>query len=292
MKKVFISGATGFTGIHACEYYLKRGYEVFAAVRNELHPVKEVRSVLCDLLDAEWMKALFDRIKPDLILHLAAQNHTGQSWADPISTMTTNVLGTLNLLEGARSSAPHAKILIVGSVIEFDPCHANEPHHPYGLSKYIQSLLSTSWSSLYELNVLVVKTSNLIGPGYSNGICSLLAKRCIEYSKGGLEGFHFQNILDHRDFLDVRDAVKAYDCILQKGNSKETYVVASGQNHRFLHVAKELKRLADSDLPLTTDRFQRSPDIVFNIDSIEKLGWRKRIPIDQSLKDIIEYYQT
>ncbi|MCA0148541.1 MULTISPECIES: GDP-mannose 4,6-dehydratase [Rossellomorea] len=291
MNKVFITGATGFTGIHACEYFIKRGYEVFGAVRSHLHPIKEVRSVLCDLMDAKGMKVLFENIQPDMILHLAAQNHTGQSWDDPISTINTNVIGTMNLLEGVKGTIPSARILIIGSVIEFNPCHSIVPNHPYGLSKYIQTLLSTSWSSFYDLDIRIAKTSNLIGPGHSNGICALLAQKCVQHRNGEGKGFHFHNILDRRDFLDVRDAVSAYDCILQKGCKNETYVVASGKTYKFIEVAKELKRLSQSDLPLTTEHFLSTPGVQYAIEKLESLSWKQTISLKQSLKDTLLYYQ-
>ncbi|MEI2663797.1 NAD-dependent epimerase/dehydratase family protein [Rossellomorea sp. LJF3] len=291
MNKVFISGATGFTGHHACEYYDGLGYEVYAAVRNHSLSTKDVRNVHCNLMDAEALMVLLEKIRPDLILHLAAQNHSGQSWNDPVTTINTNVIGTMNLLEAAKKIVPRARILITGSVIEFNPCHSTEPNHPYGLSKYIQTLLSRSWSSFYDLDIRIAKTSNLIGPGHSNGICSLVAQKCLQYRKGDIEGFHFHNVLDRRDFLDVRDAVRAYDFILQKGRKNETYVVASGETNTLLEVAKELKRLSQSDLPLTTQQFEHTPPVHYVIDKLENLDWNQTIPLKQSLKDIVDYFK-
>ncbi|MCC5804138.1 NAD-dependent epimerase/dehydratase family protein [Rossellomorea vietnamensis] len=290
MNKVFISGATGFTGQHACGYYKGLGYEVYAAVRDHTLSPIDVRNMHCDLMDPEALRVLFEKVQPDLILHLAAQNHSGRSWNDPITTINTNVIGTMNLLEAAKIAVPHARILITGSVIEFNPCYSTEPNHPYGLSKYIQTLLSRSWSSFYDLDIRIAKTSNLIGPGHSNGICSLFVQKCLQYRQGDTEGFQFHNILDSRDFLDVRDAVRAYDCILQKGRKNETYVVASGETHTLLEVAKELKRLSRSDLPLTTQQFLHTEPVHYVKDKLENLDWNQTIPLKQSLKDIVEYY--
>jgi GDP-4-dehydro-6-deoxy-D-mannose reductase len=292
MNKIFITGATGFTGFHACKYYIKKGYEVYAAVRGHHHPLKEVLSEFCDVLDTESLKKSLERVQPHFILHLAAKNHSGRSWEDPISTINTNVIGTMNLLESVKSASPKARILITGSVIEYDPCDSPHPNHPYGLSKYLQTLLSTSWSSFYNLDIRIAKSSNLIGPGNSSGICSILAQRCIQYRNGNGEGFNFHNILDHRDFLDVRDAVRAYDCILHKGSENDTYVVASGKNHRFIDLAKELKRLTQSDIPLMTEQFQPTPSVHYVNEKLEKLLWKQSISMNQSLKDIVNYYEN
>jgi GDP-4-dehydro-6-deoxy-D-mannose reductase len=291
MNKVFISGATGFTGHHACEYYNGLGYEVYALTRNHSLPLNDVRNVHGNLLDAEAIRVLLEKIRPDLLLHLAAQNHSGQSFNDPVTTINTNVIGTMNLLEAAKHTVPHARILITGSVIEYNPCQSTEPNHPYGLSKYIQTLLSRSWSSFYDLDIRIAKTTNLIGPGHSNGICSLVAQKCLQYRKGDTEGFQFHNILDRRDFLDVRDAVRAYDSILQKGIKNETYIVASGETHTLLEVAKELKKLSRSDLPLTTQQFLHTQPVHYVKDKLEYLDWNQTIPLKQSLKDIVEYYE-
>ncbi|WP_226674106.1 NAD-dependent epimerase/dehydratase family protein [Rossellomorea aquimaris] len=290
MKKVLITGASGFTGLHACEYYRKRGYEVYGAVRSHHPPLKGVQSVICNLLDLEAMKVIIKEIEPQMILHLAAQNHSGQSWIDPVTTINTNVIGTMNLLESVKNSSPDASLLIIGSVIEYNPCHSTEPNHPYGLSKYIQTVLSTCWSSFYDLDIRIAKASNLIGPGRSNGICSLLAHKCLQYQKGVKEGFHFQNVLDHRDFLDVRDAVQAYDIILRNGTKNETYVVASGRNYTLLEVAKKVKELSQSNLPLTTDQWKHIPGVPYKDEKLVKLGWKPTISLSQSLKEILDYH--
>ncbi|UXH45324.1 GDP-mannose 4,6-dehydratase [Rossellomorea vietnamensis] len=291
MNKVFLTGATGFTGHHACKYYINKGYEVYGAVRSHHRLINGVQSEFCDLMSTESLKEALEKVHPRFILHLAAQNHSGLSWEEPLSTINTNVIGTLNLLEAVKSVVPRAAILITGSVIEYDPCDSLHPNHPYGLSKYIQTLLSRSWSTFYDLDIRIAKTSNLIGPGHSNGICSLVAQKCLQYRKGETEGFQFHNILDRRDFLDVRDAVRAYDSILQKGRKNETYIVASGETHTLLEVAKELKRLSQSDLPLTTQQFQHMPQVQYVIDKLKNLDWNQTIPLKQSLKDIVEYYE-
>ena len=241
MNKIFITGATGFTGIHACAYYINKGYGVYAAVRGHHHPLEEVSSEFCDLMDTESMKETLGKFNLALSFISLLRIIAVVSWEDPISTINTNVIGTLNLLETVKSAVPHATVLITGSVIEYNPCHTPHPNHPYGLSKYIQTLISSCWSSFYDMDIRIAKTSNLIGPGHSNGICSLVAQKCLQYSKGDSVGFHFHNILDRRDFLDVRDAVLAYDCILQKGRENETYVVASGENTYIIRSSERIE---------------------------------------------------
>ncbi|MDT9024015.1 MULTISPECIES: NAD-dependent epimerase/dehydratase family protein [Rossellomorea] len=291
MSKVFITGASGFTGRHACEYYLNKGYEVYGAVRHHQQPRKQVQQVKCDLLNAEALSDILKSIQPRFILHLAAQNHSGRSWEDPISTMNTNVIGTMNLLEAVKKAVPQSTILIVGSVIEYNPCQSRYPNHPYGLSKYMQILVSSSWSTFYDLDVRIAKPSNLIGPGNSNGICSLLAQKCLHYRKDKSKTFHFHNILDHRDFLDVRDAIVAYDLILHKGKKNHSYTIARGETFTFLKIAKMLKELSHSDLPLFTEHFHHTPEIHFENSSLRQLFWKPTLSLQESLNDILEYFE-
>ncbi|MEG9296751.1 NAD-dependent epimerase/dehydratase family protein [Mangrovibacillus sp. Mu-81] len=289
MKKIFITGATGFTGMHACEYFLQKGFDVYGGVRQKNHPCNKVKSIQYDLTDAKGLERIMESILPDFILHLAAQNHAGMSSIDPAATFQVNLFGTLNLLEAVRKKAPKTITLVTGSVIDFKPCGPEIPEHPYGLSKYMQILLSSSWSSMYGLDIRIARPSNLIGPGPSNGICSLLAQKCLTSGKNEKGRFHFTNILDQRDFIDVRDVLRAYDSILTYGKQGFPYTVASGNNRTFLEAARAIRALAKSDISLTTDRFEQTKSESFDITEIKSLGWEPSIPFEQSLKDIIQY---
>ncbi|UTE75475.1 NAD(P)-dependent oxidoreductase [Rossellomorea sp. KS-H15a] len=288
MKKIFITGSTGFTGQHACRYFLEKGYDVFAGVRKKRHPLKNVKSIDYTLTNLEELEETMEAINPDFILHLAAQNHTGLSWEEPLSTFHTNLFGTFYLLESIRNRAPHAVTLVIGSMIEYNPCMSELHSHPYGLSKHLQSVLSMGWSKLFQLDIRIVRPSNLIGPGPSNGLCSLLARACLNPDKS----FHIDNILDRRDFLDVRDAVKAYEVVLLAGVPGETYDVATGNEQTFLKAVSILKSITGSDLHFSTDEFYHPPRDSIDNSKIRSLGWEPSISFEKSLEDIVEYYRV
>ncbi|WP_173105638.1 NAD-dependent epimerase/dehydratase family protein [Bacillus sp. KH172YL63] len=291
MSRIFITGAAGFSGMHACSYYLEKGFEVYAGVRSLPHPNNQVHNIQCDLMNRDTLEEVLKTIKPRYILHLAAQNHSGRSWADPVTTINTNVIGTMNLMEAVKRTVPEAILLVVGSVIEYDPCSSSHPNHPYGLSKYIQTLLAASWATFYHLDIRIAKPSNLIGPGESDGICSLLVQKFLAYMEGEPVDFHFENMMDNRDFIDVRDAVKAYDCILQKGERNECYIVSTGLSRRFLEVVEELKRITGSTLPISTAHSQLTPEHTYENEKLANLNWQPEITLNQSLKDILAYYR-
>ena len=114
-------------------------------------------------------------VKPDYILHTAGKNDVKESWEKPAEYVTVNVLATVHLLEAVRKVKNNGKILVIGSALEFDP--SGLPNHPYGLTKTFQSLVAKSWDTLFHLPIMIAKPTNLIGPGPSNGFCSLIAEK-------------------------------------------------------------------------------------------------------------------
>ncbi|ALC82143.1 MULTISPECIES: NAD-dependent epimerase/dehydratase family protein [Bacillus] len=292
MIKILITGAAGFTGVKACAYFLKEGYEVYGMVHKNTPKEEKIKFLSCDLMNHEEVEATLKSIKPHYVLHLAGQNHSGVSWDKPIPTFMANANGTLNLLEGVRLHSPQAKIIVVGSVIDFNPCYLTKPNHPYGLSKYVQTLLSSCWSTMFDLNIMIARPSNLIGPGPSNGICSLLAKKIAlnERTSTSIE-FHFHNLLDQRDFLDVRDAIKAYHTIFKYGKKNNSYTIASGNSKSLVDVVRVFKDLTPTNLMITTDFFQRVEPIRIDIKAIKLLGWEPQYTFNQSLRDSLNYHR-
>ncbi|MCP3739193.1 NAD-dependent epimerase/dehydratase family protein [Rossellomorea sp. BNER] len=292
MNKILITGAAGFTGVKACAYFLEEGYEVYGMVHKSTFKEDKIKFVSCDLMNSEEVETVIKDIQPHYLLHLAGQNHSGISWEKPLQTFMVNANGTLNLLEAVRLHSPHAKIIVVGSVIDYNPCSLAKPNHPYGLSKYVQTLLSSSWSSLYDLNIMIARPSNLIGPGPSNGICSLLAKKIVMNEKNlTSEGFHFHNLLDQRDFLDVRDAIRAYQSIFKYGRKNKSYNIASGNNRTILEVLKAYKEFSSSDLEVTTDLFQRQEPIRVDTKEIKMLGWKPQHTFHESILETLNFHR-
>ncbi|MCK2003972.1 NAD-dependent epimerase/dehydratase family protein [[Brevibacterium] frigoritolerans] len=291
--KLIITGASGFTGQHACAHFLKSGYDITAVSRKKMNIEGRIHAECCDLINGNDVYDLIKRTKPQYLLHLAGQNHVGESWSEPVSTLEANAMSTANLIDAIRKESPACKIVIVGSALQIDLSSISSIPHPYSLSKTLQVLIAQSWAVLYNMNIIIAKPSNLIGPGVSNGVCSIFAKKIAEMEKKGLEKvLEVENLEVQRDFLDVRDAVRAYDLLLTKGQPGETYDVTSGNNHSLGEIIEGFRSVTTDDIKVNSLQNEKIENKVA-IDPIKlmNLGWKPSIPLESSLMDILTFHR-
>jgi GDP-4-dehydro-6-deoxy-D-mannose reductase len=293
MKKILITGASGFTGFHACKYFSDSGYKVTGLVNSNKMKKSNISLYKCDLLKLKQLESIMEKIKPDYVLHLAGENNVSTSWENPLQSFHVNVIGTLNLLESVRKYAPVSRVLIVGSVIDFNPCDGLLPNHPYGVTKYLQSVLSQCWGELFNIHVLLAKPSNLIGPGQSSGVSSIFAKKIAAMeNKQEMGKLDIENIHVQRDFLDVRDAVVAYEFLLNKGDVQQIYAIGSGVSRSLVDVVNTLLLFSEARVEYHTDpRGEPQDPFVVDISNITALGWLPHISFEQSMKDTLDYYR-
>lgn len=292
-KRILITGAGGFTGLHACHYFSEIGYSVFALSRKPFSiTCDNLTNIVCDLTDYHSLSNCISSIKPDYILHLAGRNSVPESWKDPLKTIETNVMCTANLLHAILNSHKNCRTIVVGSILQPPSFDASAFQHPYGLSKTLQTLLSEAYSFLFELDIMIAKPTNLIGPGESTGICSILAEKVVRMELGMDEKkLTINNLLVERDFLDVRDAVRAYDCLFLNGTTRGVYEVTTGHLRSLNEVLACLRDFAKIDFDVSTDLEKReSPQLIIP-QRLLKIGWLPAIPFEQSIKDVVDYYR-
>ncbi|MDN4073662.1 NAD-dependent epimerase/dehydratase family protein [Fictibacillus terranigra] len=292
--KLLITGANGFTGRHACNQ-LGIDYDITAVSRNyRTTESTKVDIRYFDLTNKMDVHRLVNEVQPDFLLHLAGQNHAAESWNNPIATLEANLMSTVYLLDAIRESHPVCKVVIIGSALQYDPNKNSSLTHPYGLSKTLQVQTAQAWAVLYKLNVVVAKPSNLIGPGGSTGVCSIFAKKIIEMERDKTEKvLKVNNLHARRDFLDVRDAVHAYNTLLRHGKSGEIYDITSGKSHSLHDIIKKYKTLALVDFEVES-LFQPEDPPVDEVQpyKLRQLGWSTLYPLDSSLRDTLDYYRN
>ncbi|GGF59844.1 UDP-2-acetamido-2,6-dideoxy-hexulose 4-reductase [Paenibacillus albidus] len=330
-QRLLITGAGGFTGRHAVDYFSAAGAEVTAVLRrrpgaasgacsgsasaeSDLFP-EGVKVYVCDLSDRQAVATMIADTAPEEVLHLAGRNSVPESWKDPMLYMETNVMATLYLLEAMRSF-PSSRILVAGSRLKYRPGLAEGPPHPYSLSKTMEELAALAWGTLFKQPILLAEPCNLIGPGPSTGFCSLLARHIVR-SEAGLPSppFKLSSRYAKRDFLDVRDAVRAYEYILQSGELGTVYSIDSGTPRQLGEITEQMverstvkvevdwgpetQRPAESAQPSAraqlphqqpaADGSGQPEDLEIPEVSATVLGWAPGIGLGQSLADILEY---
>lgn len=291
--KLLITGASGFTGYHAYEYFSKLDLDIIAITKQRNFCYKKIKTIQCDLSNKEAIKDLIKQIKPNYVLHLAGQNAVGRSWKDPLDTLEVNVMGTAYLIEALRQEAPNCKTVIVSSALQFNSTSISTFNHPYGLSKTIQSIISQFWAISYNMHIVIAKPSNLIGPGFSTGVCSIFARRIVNMEREKEEKFlNVSNLNNHLDFLDVRDAVRAYDFLLTKGKSGDIYDVSSGKSRSLEEIINIFRKT--TAIQFQTKVNDQSP-LINHVDlyplSLIELGWQPTIPLETTIKDIVDFYR-
>lgn len=274
---LLITGANGFTGYHAVRQ-LRKNYHVVGASR-----CGNKETIRVDLTNQHAVHEMVAKVKPDLILHLAGQNNVTLSWKEPAATIETNFLATLYLLEAARVHVPKCRIVVVGSALQTESAYP----HPYSFSKSLQARLALTWGDLYDMSTLLAIPCNLIGPGRSKGICTLIANQLVEANES--TEIQLSNALAKRDYLDVRDAVRAYELLLEKGDVGKIYEIGSGRERTLEEVVGEFQKITLTRVNVSYE--ERKPEVNdrSSLAAIRQLGWQPDISFETSLQDIMRY---
>jgi len=313
--KILITGISGFVGSHLAEYFLaETKHEVFGTIKwrsdrqNIIHIQDKIKLYECDIKDAFAMKTVIAEVKPSQIFHLAAQSYVPFSWRAPEETLTTNIIGEVNLFEAVKQAGIDPLIHIAGSSEEYGMVLPEEvpiketnplrPLSPYGVSKVAQDLLGYQYFKSYGLKIIRTRAFNHTGPRRGAVFAtSNFARQIIEIEKKKRESVIYVGNLDAtRDFLDVRDVARAYALALEKGVPGEVYNIASGKGIKIKDMLDRLVALSNVDLEIKQDPTRLRPsDVELLIGSSEKFrkrtGWEPRIPFDQTLRDLLDYWR-
>ena len=313
-KRALITGASGFVGEHLCAYLLAHAdWELAGTVYPqpvEARP-RDPRLVLrhVDLRDPDSVQTLLGEVQPDTIFHLAAQSFVPTSFADPWDTLENNIRVQLNLLEAVRRSERQVRVLVVGSNEEYGTPQPGElpqtegsplrPSNPYAVSKVAQELLAYQYHQSYGLKVVVTRGFNHTGPRHGPVLsCSSFARQIAEIeAELAPPVLYVGDLTTQRDWVDVRDVVRAYWLALEKGVPGEVYNIGSGTTRTIqsmldlllslsplaIEVRQEAARLRPSDVPILW-----ADDSKFRAQT----GWEPQIPFEQTMRDLLDYWRA
>src|SRR4030067_3224874 len=307
---VLITGLTGFAGSHLAEYLLARGEKIWGTfLLEDFENVKsfqtKINLVKCDITDIAQIREVLSKCQPRGIYHLAGFSSVGKSFADPLLSFRQNIIGTQNWLESVRQLNLKPKILIVSSAEiygqvsrKLQPIKENQPLQPispYGVSKAITDLLSHQYFLHYQMPVIRVRAFNHIGPRQSAGFVipdfiSQVARIHLGLQEPTLR---VGNLQVKRDFTDVRDIVRGYQLLLQKGKPGEVYHLSSGKAYSLKEVLGRILQFTPIKIKISASPKRRPSDIPLLIGSSNKArrltGWRPTIALEKSLQDAFGY---
>lgn len=315
MKKVLITGITGFVGSHLAEYLLDKNLEVYGTVRwrsktENIESIKDkIKLLETDVRDGHSLEIAIKEAEPDYVFHLAAQSFVPMSWRAPADTLETNIIGTVHLFEAIRKSKLDPKIHIAGSSEEYGMVYPEElpiretnplrPLSPYGVSKVAQDKLAYQYNKSYGLKTVVTRAFNHTGPRRGDVfVTSNFSKQIVEIEKGIKKPVILVgNLNAKRDFSDVRDIVKAYWLAVTKAKVGDVYNICSEKSRTIQSVLDLLVDLSKSkDIKVKKDPSKMRPsDVeVLQGDSSkfrEKTGWKPEISFEQTMKDVLGYWR-
>lgn len=310
MKKALIIGGAGFVGKYLAEYLQDEcGYQVCSTkMKNEELPGVSYQVVDMNLLVKEEVEKVLKEYAPDYIFHLAAQSSVAVSWSNPQLTVDVNIKGTLVLLDLLKETEYKGKVLLIGSGEEYGRILPDEvpivedtvlrPGNIYAATKSCQNMLAGIYAKAYDLNLIMVRAFNHVGPRQSpQFVVSDFCKQVVEAEKGLREPvIHVGNLKAKRDFTDVRDVVAAYECLVRQGKSGETYNVGSGMAYPIEEILDKIIEISGQKIKVEVEKERLRPIdvplIVADITKItEQTDWKQKISLEQTLKDTIEYWR-
>ncbi len=312
--KALITGGAGFAGSHLAEYLLSQGQEVIVlaregdAVANVQHLLASIRMELCDVLDERRLLQVLAETRPERIYHLAALSSPLESLRNPRLVYEVNFTGTLNLLLTWRDAEIDSRLLYVSSSQVYgsagdDSVPAREdtplrPASPYAGSKAAAEMLVLQFFHGYGLPIVRVRPFNHTGPRQmSDYVCSSFARHIAEIDLSLRSPvISVGDLSAKRDFSDVRDVVRGYYLLLEKGDPGEVYQLCSGRAVSIESVLQSLIGLASKPIQVSVDEAKLRPEeprMVCGDPSKARgaVGWRPQYGLQTTLEDLKLYWE-
>jgi GDP-4-dehydro-6-deoxy-D-mannose reductase len=310
--RVLITGVSGFVGGHVVDLVREQApsAEVFGL---DSRPGNRARALgievlKADLQDPVSVRAVLDQVRPDRLVHLAAQSSPQRSWEDPGGTLKTNLLGLLHLLEAARTLSLEPRLLVVGSAEEYGLVEPHEiplreeaplrPASPYAVSKVAQGFLALQYALSLGLPIVRTRTFHHTGPRRGEQFAESSFARQLAEIEAGRRPPRLQvgNLEAVRDFTDVRDVARAYWALLDRGAPGEVYNVCSGRGVKMGELLEELVALSGLKVEIHADPSLLRPlDVPMLVGDPSRLraatGWQASIPLSRTLRDLLDHWR-
>ncbi len=298
--KAFITGISGFTGKHLVDYLKEEKINVTGL------DINKNRYYQSDLSDEARLNKIILKEKPDYVFHLASPIIRSDRLIDETLSrnLEVDLFGTVNLLKSLNLLKKKPKVLIAGTAavyktnqgrpfFETDPV---EPRTAYGLSKLTQELVSLRLAKSYQIPLMISRSILLIGIHQKQGfVVNDLVRKVVEIEKETRKPIlQIGDLKTLRDFTDIRDGVKAYLTILEKGKAGEIYNVCNQKGVSIREIVKWLQKNCQKKISVKEKSSWRKNDLNVLIGKntkLTKLGWKPEFSLEDSLTEVLSYWR-
>lgn len=310
--KILITGGTGFAGSHLIEALLESDYKnIYTTVFRD--PPDFLKNLLpaenffpLDLNNQQATKELIADLKPDQIYHLASFAAVSSSYGGVREVLINNLQLQVNLFETILESSRHSRVLVVGSADAYGKSlpgevpiredHPFRPANPYAVSKASQELLAYSYGLAHQLEVVVARPFNHFGERQSPDFAiPAFITQLVAIEQGASPQLQVGDLSGIRDMSDVKDTVRAYILLMEKGQSLESYNIGRGEGVSMQAIVEKLIKLSDKQVEVVVDQKRirpiNIPEVVANNAKIKGLGWQPRYTLEESLERTFNWYR-
>jgi GDP-4-dehydro-6-deoxy-D-mannose reductase len=306
MTKILITGCSGFLAAYLVDVLTKdRNNELFGLTEETDFKTDKYDFFHIDIRNRDDIFSIVNKIRPDILFHLAAISNVGFSWKNQKLTYEVNFIGSSNILEAVDAFARDSRVILMSSAEIYgdygesinEGCKVSIKN-PYSLSKYAMELLGDLFCSVKDLNVIKVRSFNFTGAGQNpRFVASDFAYQIALIEKGEREPIiKVGNLSAVRDFSDVRDIARYLTVIGQKGEKGAIYNLSSGNLFSIKEILENLLSHSKRKIEIMIDESKFRPvDIpVLSADCSliqERFNLFPRYSIEQTLKDLLTYWR-
>ncbi|MFX1443327.1 MAG: GDP-mannose 4,6-dehydratase [Promethearchaeota archaeon] len=338
MDSILVTGADGFLGSHLIDFLIDKDYFIYALKkpsgrinnltqytngrfnfseeefhtkynsRIEIHTNQKNLTILkCDLKNRDLLERIIKDSNPKFIFHFGAQPYVIPSWEDPVNTMETNVIGTINVFEPIKKHKIKSKIIVACSSAEYgtttnlnralketDPLLAI---HPYGISKIASELLARQYYINFGIENVNLRFFNQTGPRKVNDACSDFIMRIAQIELGLVEPIiEVGNLNPYRDFTGIKDSIQAIWLAAIKGKPGETYNICSSKKIQIREVLNIALSFSKKEIEVRENNPKKlrktDEDIILgdNTKIKRELGFKITQSIENILKEMFDYW--
>jgi len=302
--KILVTGIAGFVGHFLTNELIQAGHNVVGMDLSLDNCPSGVTDALCtDLTSARSVTAAVCNLQPEACIHLGGIASPPVGRTNPELMLNTNILGTAHLLEAMRQETPTARMLLASTSYVYGNSETEKPideYAPlspigiYAVSKAAADMMTLAYSRDYKMHTMTARCANHTGPGQSTDfVVPAFASQIKAISKGEQPPeMHVGNLDSERTFMDVRDAVRAYRLLIEKGEPGEAYNVAATKRSPIRWILDKLCKIEDVKPEIKIDQKLFRPTDRAPLLSAEKIktaiGWEPEIPFEKTLNDILE----